>query len=219
MTNETTTSLPTGTDTTTTAELSAAKRFDERADRFTAIARAVGERWGAPTPCIGWTARDVVEHVIDTQRDFLGRVGQGLPDIGPGITPGPSTDGGPGGASPIERWSTHAAQVAGILAADGVAETSYDSHFGPTTIGQTMADFYGWDLVIHGSDLARAVGMQWAVTEEEADALLAVADGWGGALYAEGICSPAIAVGDGASPTERLLARLGRDPRWQPSAG
>ena len=81
-----------------------------------------------------------------------------------------------------------------------------------------MADFYGWDLVIHGSDIARATGQSWSISDDEAAAMHATADGWGDALYSEGVCSAAVNVPDDASATDRLLARLGRDPEWQPSS-
>ncbi|WP_219635465.1 maleylpyruvate isomerase N-terminal domain-containing protein [Nocardioides ungokensis] len=42
------------------------------ADRFSAVVDAAGD-WTAPSPCEGWTARDVVDHVVDSQRDFLSR--------------------------------------------------------------------------------------------------------------------------------------------------
>ncbi|WP_199583032.1 maleylpyruvate isomerase family mycothiol-dependent enzyme [Blastococcus sp. TF02-09] len=40
--------------------------------------------WGEPSPCEGWTAADVVAHMVDTQRDFLGQRGVELgaaPDV------------------------------------------------------------------------------------------------------------------------------------------
>ena len=82
---------------------------------------------------------------------------------------------------------------------------------------ETMADFYGWDLVVHGSDVARATGQEWSVSDAEAADLHATADGWGPALHSEGVCADAVEVGPDASVTDRLLARLGRDPGWQPS--
>ncbi len=189
---------------TETAQHTTAQLFVDRAERFTAVLDATDGRWDAPTPCDGWTVRDVVEHAIGSERDFLAR--QGL-DVG----------AAPDLADPPGAWRSHAAAVADVLARDGVAAREYDGFFGRTTIADTMADFYGWDLVLHGSDVARATGQDWSVSEDEADALHATADGWGDALYSEGVCAPAVPVPDDASPTDRLLARLGRDPHWRPA--
>ncbi len=180
------------------------QKFNERAAAFAAILDAADPHWDAPSPCEGWTVRNVAEHVIATERDFLEKQS---------LAPGHAPD-----LADLPRaWRSHAAAVAEALAGDGVAEHEYDGYFGPTTIGATMADFYGWDMVVHGSDIARATGQSWSVTDEEAAELHATADGWGGALYSEGVCSTAVPVPDDASATDRLLARLGRDPGWQPS--
>ena len=46
------------------------------ADRFTAVVEAAGDtQWSSPSPCEGWTAADVLDHVVDTQRDFLDKRG------------------------------------------------------------------------------------------------------------------------------------------------
>jgi uncharacterized protein (TIGR03086 family) len=181
-----------------------AQHFTDRAMTFAAILDAADRRWDAATPCDGWTVRDVVAHAIETERDFLARQ-----DLDAGASPDL--------ADPAAAWRSHAAAVAAVLARDGVAEREYDGYFGRTTIAATMADFYGWDLVVHGSDVARATGQDWSVSEDEAAALHATADGWGDALYSEGVCSAAVPVADDATTTDRLLARLGRDPGWRPA--
>lgn len=176
-----------------------------RADTFAQILDGAEGQWDAPTPCDGWTVRDVVVHAIETERDFLEQR-----DLSPG--PAPDLD------DPRRAWREHAAAVAAVLDRDGVAEREYDGWFGRTTIAATMADFYGWDLVVHGSDVARATGQEWSVSDEEAAALQRTADGWGDALHSEGVCADPVPVPDDASASERLLARLGRDPGWRPAA-
>ena len=192
------------TTTTQTQTQTQTHTFLTRAATFAAILDAADGRWDAPTPCDGWTVRDVLVHVVETERDFLDKH-----DLSPGSAPD-MTD-------PVSAWRTHVTGIADVLARDGVAERAYDGYFGPTTVAATMADFYGWDLVIHGSDIARATDQSWSISEAEADALHAVADGWGDALHSEGVCSAPIAVPDDASPTDRLLGRLGRDPGWTPA--
>ena len=181
--------------------------FQQRADRFTRVVEAVDAstgRWDVPSPCEGWSARDVVGHVLETQRDFLERQG---------LAAGPEPDL----TDPAAAWRAQRAHVTTVLAADGVAAREYDGYFGPTTIADTIADFYGWDLAVLGSDVARATGQEWSVSDAEAADLHATADGWGPALHSEGVCADAVEVGPDASVTDRLLARLGRDPSWQPS--
>lgn len=42
------------------------------------------DSWSEPSPCEGWTARDVVGHMVQTQRDFLTERGLALgtaPDV------------------------------------------------------------------------------------------------------------------------------------------
>lgn len=182
-----------------------AQDFTARADTFATILDRADGRWDAPTPCDDWTVRDVVVHAIDTERDFLERHD---------LSPGPAPDL----ADLPSAWREHASAVAAVLARDGVADREYDGYFGRTTIAATMADFYGWDLVVHGSDIARATGQEWSVSDDEAAALHRTADGWGDALYSEGVCAEAVPVPDDASASDRLLARLGRDPQWAPAA-
>lgn len=189
----------------TTTSTTPLKVFTDRADRFTAILEGAQGAWAAPTPCDGWTVRDVVAHVIETEREFFERQG---------LEPGPVADM----ADPIRAWHLHRARATEVLASEGVADRAYDGYFGPTTIGESMADFYGWDLVVHGGDVARATGQPWSVTDEEAAALHTTADGWGDTLYSAGICSTPVEVPDDASATDRLLARLGRDPEWSPAS-
>ncbi|KGN34132.1 hypothetical protein N802_12065 [Knoellia sinensis KCTC 19936] len=180
-----------------------AQRFRSRATQFASLVDAAASQADTPSPCEGWTVRDVVMHTIDTERDFLAT--RGL-DVGERPDP---TD-------VATAWRTHADTVAATLSSDGVAETEYAGYFGPTTIGETMADFYGWDLVIHGWDVARATGQDWRVSDEDVTWLNASADGWGDALRAQGICGPEVPVPADASPQDKLLGRLGRDPQWVP---
>jgi uncharacterized protein (TIGR03086 family) len=188
----------------TTSTSTSADNFTTRADAFASILDGVGDQWDAPTPCDGWTVRDVVGHAIETEREFLQRQ-----ELDPGAAPDL--------ADPAIAWGEHAAMVADVLARDGVAHREYDGYFGRTTVAATMADFYGWDLAVHGSDIARATGQPWSVTEAEAAELLAGTEDWGDSLYSEGVCGPAVEVAPDASPTDRLLATLGRDPRWEPT--
>lgn len=175
--------------------------FLDSADHFARILADAASQWDAPTPCEDWTVRDVVRHLIETERDFLLKrdlILGSAPDLD----------------DPAQAWADHSVQVSEVLDLAGVGEREYDGYFGRTTVAATMADFYGWDLAIHGWDVARATGQTSRIDDAEAGRLSDIADGWGEALHGEGICGPALAVDENATAVERLLSRLGRDPHW-----
>lgn len=104
---------------------------------LTALMDAVSpEAWSNPSPCEGWTARDVVSHVIETQRElFAGH------DVDLGDQPDIATE-------PAAAWSD--------------AAIAYDGYFGPTTLGATLEQFYIWDMYVHRWDrqgIAKATGL------------------------------------------------------------
>ncbi|ASR00930.1 maleylpyruvate isomerase family mycothiol-dependent enzyme [Gordonia rubripertincta] len=172
-------------------------RYNSYADGFgDVLATVPAEAWSSPSPCDGWTARDVVAHVVDTQRDFF--AGHGV-DLGPA----PSLD------DPASGWRTHREAVAARLADPSVADHAFDGHFGPTTIGETLLRFYGFDMIAHRWDIATAAGLDHRFTDDQLAEMEAAADGFGDALYSEGVCER-VDVPAGADRQTALLARLGR---------
>lgn len=174
-------------------------RFRTAAEPLTAVIDKVpANRWDAASPCEGWATRDVVRHVIETERAFL--AGQDLP-----LGDTPDID-----ADPAAAWHAHRAEVEAVIADESVTGTAYDGHFGPTTIGETIERFYVFDLVAHRWDIATAAGLDERFTEAELDQLEAGAAGFGDALYMEGVSKPALDVPEGADRQTRVLAILGR---------
>ncbi len=93
---------------------------------------------------------------------------------------------------------------------EAFAASEYDGFFGRTTVADSMARFYGFDLLVHGWDLARALGRETAWSDAEMDRIDSALDGFGDNLYHEGVCAPALDVADDAPRQTRLLARMGR---------
>lgn len=155
--------------------------------------------WARPSPCEGWTAREVVLHLIDTQAGFL---------ADRGLEP-PAVDR----ADPARAWEQHSEGVAALLADPAVGATGYDGWFGRTTVAATMAQFYGWDMLVHRWDLGRALGRQVVLTDAELDEIEAALPGFGDQLYGEGICRPAVQVEPHQPRQVQVLAVLGRDAR------
>ncbi len=171
-----------------------------RADRalHALLDRVPAPAWTSPSPCAGWTARDVVRHLIDTQRELLTSHGADLGEA-------PDVDTDPAGA-----WRQHAERVAEVLGDDGFVTAEFDGFFGHTTVGDTLTRFYVWDMLVHRFDVARAAGVDAAFDDAELDLIEQGAAGFGPALYMEGICRPAVETPEEATRTVRVLARLGR---------
>lgn len=178
--------------TVTAADLAA------RLDPFTAVVDAVPTTaWGQQTPCDQWLARDVIGHLIETQRDFLLRH-----EVAVGAEAASDAD-------PRARWHTHAEHVSSALTAEELSR-EVDGYFGPTTIGETMIDFYGFDLIVHRWDLAQAIGQGTQFSEDEMAAVDRSIATFGDQMYHTGICAPAIAVAAESDRQTKLLALMGR---------
>ncbi|GAB2448953.1 TIGR03086 family metal-binding protein [Nocardioides hungaricus] len=168
--------------------------FSQAADHFTATVESTDD-WSAPSPCEGWTAADVVDHVVDTERDFLSRY-----DVDLGDRPtGP----------PDRVWAEHLAAVRARVA-DDLRAQEYDGFFGRTTIGATLDDFYGFDLVVHGWDLGSSQGAPTTFADADMDAMEVSFDGFGDHAYDEGVFRRPVDVSEDADRQTRLLARMGR---------
>jgi uncharacterized protein (TIGR03086 family) len=174
-------------------------RYSVLADRFGSVVDALhSHAWNAPSACEDWTGRDVLAHVVGTQRDFLRSRGIEL-------------DGDPALADdPVAGWHAHEEELRRLLADDSVTALEYDGVFGRTTVGATIVSFYGFDLLVHRWDLAQAADRDERFTEDELDLIETALPTFGEHLYDDGVCKPALPVAEGADRQARVLARLGR---------
>jgi len=184
-----------------------ATQYETALRPLTAVVEAVPpDAWDASSPCEGWSARDVVRHLVETQRETLTDNGVDLGD-----EPDVATD-------PVAAWIEHARRVLEALGDDEHVQRGIEWFFGPTTIGATVEQFYVWDMYVHRWDLARAAGLEAELTDTELDRIEQGADSLGEALHMDGMCQPPITpVGD--DRTTQVLARLGRTPERPHRAG
>lgn len=167
-----------------------------RADLFSSVAARTSD-WNAATPCAEWTARDIVDHVVSTQREFLDQHGLA----------GRMPDGG----DPGEIWRSHERLVSGLLADPAIAGRAFDGYFGPDTVGGTLAGFYGVDLIVHRWDLAVSQGLDAELAGSDLEAVDAAMDVFGRQAYAPGLFGPPVLVPDGVvDRCSLVLARTGR---------
>jgi uncharacterized protein (TIGR03086 family) len=177
------------------------ERYGRLAGAFTAKVAAVPpDAWDRPSPCEGWTARDVVHHVVSTEGMFLGFVGRSPGEV-------PSVDDDPLGA-----WSAVRASVQGDLEDPERAGAQFDGFSGRSTFEAAVDRFLCFDLVVHGWDLARSVGLDERIDPAEVARVRQHAEEMGDALRSPKAFGPAVEPPSGADDQARLLAFLGRRP-------
>ncbi|GLW67425.1 TIGR03086 family protein [Actinomadura rubrobrunea] len=175
------------------------------------IADVPGDRLAAPTPCAAYTLGDLVDHVGGLALGFLAGARK---DPGETAARGPSGDASRLG----DDWRTDIPRRLAALAdawRDPAAWTGATRVGGIDLPGRAAGLFALNELVVHGWDLARAMGRPYTPGQADVDACLGLVAG----VQARGGPSPfgpPVAVPDDAPPLDRLVALTGRDPAWTP---
>jgi len=177
-----------------------ADRYDRLATDFAATIAAVpADRWGSPSPCEEWTARDVVAHVVETHGMFEGMVGRQLGDVPPVAD------------DPAAAFAAARRVVGGHLRNPDAAGATYESPMlGTTTFSEMIDRFISADLVVHRWDLGTAAGLEITMPADEIARLRANLSAMGDAMRGPGAFGPEVEAPDGADEQTRLLAFLGR---------
>jgi uncharacterized protein (TIGR03086 family) len=179
-----------------------ADRYRTLADAFEDRVRAVDpDRWANQSPCDEWTARQLVGHVVGVHGMMLGWIGRSL-------SPAPSAD-----EDPLAAFQSARGDMQTVLDDPELAGSEYDGLFGRTNIAATVDRFLGFDLVVHGWDLARATGQDERIDPGEVERIWVDVHELGDNIRQKGVCAEAVAISDDAPMQDRLLAYLGRDPR------
>ncbi|HEY0619549.1 MAG TPA: TIGR03086 family metal-binding protein [Kribbella sp.] len=172
------------------------------------VAAVRPEQWDAPTPCTDWDVRDLVNHVVGEERWTVPLLaGQTIEDVGD------SLDGDLLGDDPASA-AAHAARAAQNSVTEPVltgktVQLSYGEEQAAEYVCQLAADH-----LIHGWDLAVAIGGQARLDPQVVDGIAA----W--FKDREELYRGGGAIGDrveGSTSAEgALLGAFGRDPAWTP---
>jgi uncharacterized protein (TIGR03086 family) len=159
------------------------------------------EKLNMATPCVEWTVRELLQHQVDSTLSFTAGA-RGLP-----------TDGlaQPLGDDPLGTYKSAVEEAWAAFDTAGLLDREVEFPGYGTQSGRTLVAAHFVDNLVHAWDLARALGRDYSLDREMADAALRVAQ-----HYPTGIAAfaPPVAVADDAPITDRLVARLGRSPRW-----
>lgn len=187
--------------------------IESAADRMAGLVAAVDPAdLDRATPCAEYTVAALLDHIDG----FVGAF------TAAGTRTDTGADGPPGaGGAGHLRADWHTALPAGLTApvAAWQADDAYDgmlSAGGITMPADSVAVVAIEELVVHGWDLARAVGRPYESTPTE----LAVLDEFFGQFGPDqrgDAYGPERAVSGAATPLDHAIARSGRDPEWSPA--
>jgi uncharacterized protein (TIGR03086 family) len=166
-----------------------------------------------PTPCVGWNLGDLLSHMIAQHYGFAA------------AAEGNGADASAWQVHPVaaEPSSAYAAAADRVIAAFAPADVLQRSFWLPEIRGgislraRTAIGFHLVDYVVHGWDVAAALGVPADYPPDVVAAALAIAEQVpddasrlaGGAAF-----QPARPVPAGATPMRRMLLLLGRSPAW-----
>ncbi|MFC7451081.1 TIGR03086 family metal-binding protein [Rhodococcus daqingensis] len=156
------------------------------------------DRWDNASPCDGWTARDVLRHVVETQSFPVNAAGMTLPPV-------PDLD-----VDPLGAWTQTRDAVQEILENPARADLEYDGQMGRAKVSDTFGSFYTFDLVLHGWDIAKATGGDTTIAPTDLAMVAGFAERMGEALHSPGVCGPVVDVPADTDEQTRVLGLVGR---------
>jgi uncharacterized protein (TIGR03086 family) len=179
--------------------------FVKTLDGFDRTVRAVpAGAWSNPSPCEGWTAKDVLGHVIAVQA-YIESLARGVdPWLNPYGTPGDLA-----GDDPVATWSAARNTLLAAIDGPGVLEHTVQTF----RAQETIDNFLAWNVVdtlAHTWDLARAAGLNDRLDDDlVAHAITQAAPVIQGMRQPPFFSADEVTTND-SSPTGQFLAMLGR---------
>lgn len=179
-------------------------RYAAVSDVFTQLVTGTAD-WTSPAPVEGWTAGDVVWHLVDWIPDVL-RVGAAI-DV-------PRRD--PKGIDPASDWTNFDVAMRAVVARPDVLAGEFAHPMaGTMSVGAAIDMLVTPDVFMHTWDLARASGQSITLDADYSAALLSGMEGIEDLLRSSGHYGPRVEVPKDADAATRLIAFIGRDPNWR----
>lgn len=173
------------------------ERYATVSDGFSSVVDNCPENaWDSPSPCEGWTARDVLAHVIGSHT-------QGLSRLGIQVTQASSPDG------PTAWHATRSATIS-AMSDPQLASQIVEGPMGTMPFEDIVGTLLSSDTLVHTWDLARATGQDETLDPAAVKDTLAALLPMDESLRQHGMFGPKIEPGPDADEQTRLLAFLGR---------
>ena len=178
----------------------AVQDYETAASGFAAVLAQCGDDLSMPSPCEGWAAQDVVDHVMGGPPYYAKAWGGQAPEV-------------PADADRATRYATEYRALADVCRRPGVLEQMVPSPFGGGEIpAAVMFGILTSDTLIHTWDLARAIGVD---VQLDQDLLQRT---WDGLIPMEEmvrrpeVFGPPVEVDADAPLQDRAMAWFGRHP-------
>jgi uncharacterized protein (TIGR03086 family) len=176
-----------------------AERYERVARGFTArVSEVQADQWDNPTPCAEWTVRDLVSHVVDTNRHVLSKLD--------GSEPAPADAAG----DLVAQWTAVSGDV--LAAAQDpergpkvVMGFTHEAPFESLVGGLACSD-----TIIHTWDLARATGQDEQLDQDAIAHSQALLEGFGEGIRRPGAFGAALPTSPDADDQTRFLHFTGR---------
>jgi uncharacterized protein (TIGR03086 family) len=169
--------------------------YDRASEWTEAKVATAAEELDARTPCDEWDVRTLMNHMLDTQRYFVGAA-RGLQVSPPSPTPPELLSD-----DPVRDFERARAETLRTFAEPGVIEKT-----GPS-LGIAFSD-----QLLHGWDLAKATAQDATMPEGLPEAAYEMIHGRLTDEQRKGVFKPEVAIAPDASAQDKLLAYTGRDP-------
>jgi uncharacterized protein (TIGR03086 family) len=162
------------------------------------------DQWSGPTPCSEWGVRALVNHLVSENRWapplFEGRT---IAEVGDRF------EGDLLGEDPKAAWDDSAREAVAAVREDGALDRTVHLSFGDLR-GREYAMQLFADTLVHGWDLARAIGADERLDPELIEACTAWFVNVEDIYRSAGAVGPKPEVPADADPQTRLLAMFGR---------
>ena len=176
----------------------AVHEFDGRVQQVKA------DQWHDPTPCTEWDVHALVNHLVNEARWVRPLLmGKTLEEVGD------SLDGDLLGDDPIGSWNGARDEELAAVGSLGSPEEMVHVSWGQIPASEYLTQVL-IDHVIHGWDLARAIGVDEQLSPELVDFCLEVTRPMEPMLRGSGRFGDKVEISQGAGPQAELLGLLGR---------
>ena len=168
------------------------------------VAGIAPDQWNAATPCEGWDARTLLNHIVAGNLWAVElAAGATIEEVGDRL------DGDVLGPDPVGSYSASAKAAAAAFRAPGALEAPCAVSYGPVP-GSVYAGHRFIDVFIHGWDVAVATGQDTVLDADLMQACLQVLEPQLELFRGAGAFARPLPVPPGATGQTRFLAMLGR---------